>query len=65
MNKKMNQKMNKNAKFWQMNKNAKFWQMNKNAKFWQMNKNAKFWHSLKVTPGCLILLIKLNTGAIL
>ena len=47
MNKKMNQKMNKNAKFW------------------QMNKNAKFWHSLKVTPGCLILLINLNTGAIL
>ena len=39
--------------------------MNKNAKFWQMNKNAKFWHSLKVTPGCLIFLINLNTGAIL
>ena len=31
----------------------------------KMNKNAKFWHSLKVTLGCLILLINLNTGAIL
>ena len=29
------------------------------------NEQVKFWHSLKVSPGCLILLIKLNTGAIL